>query len=293
MDNGLARLHAVTSNHAGTVGTGMSTKQQQALFSAVRLLLRPLVRILIRNGVAHGAFAELTKKVFVDVAFDEFSPDGKKQTVSRVSAQTGLTRKEVKRLHELQQIDDTSSQARYNRAVRVISGWMNDASYLDGTGKPSELPISGEHSSFEALVRQYSGDIPTRAMLSMLVDAGSVQQVNGNVRLIRHAYVAASDPVEKLEILGSDVFELISTIDHNMTADPDDLQFQRKVSYDNIDPDALPKLRKMSARKAQALLEQLNRQYADHELENSSNQGKTISLGIYYYEQDSSGESTP
>ena len=71
------------------------------------------------------------------------------------------------------------------------------------------------------------------------------------------------------------------------------LQFQRKVSYDNIDPDALPKLGKMSARKAQALLEQLNKQYADHELEDSSSQGETISLGIYYYEQDSSGESSP
>ena len=286
----MTRSHAVTSKHAATIGTGMSTKQQHALFSAIRLLLRPLVRILIRNGVAHGAFAELTKKVFVDVAFDEFSPDGKKQTVSRVSAQTGLTRKEVKRLHELQQTDDSSSQARFNRAVRVISGWMNDASFLDAEGKPAELPISGERTSFEELVRQYSGDIPTRAMLSMLADGGSVKQVNGSVRLIRHAYVAGSDPVEKLDILGSDVFELISTIDHNMTADPGDLQFQRKVSYDNIDPDALNKLRKMSARKAQALLEQLNKQYADNELQDGGGQGKTISLGIYYYEQDLSGE---
>ena len=268
----------------------MSTKQQQALFSAVRLLLRPLVRILIRNGVAHGAFVELTKKVFVDVAFDEFSPDGKKQTVSRVSAQTGLTRKEVKRLHELQQTDDSSSQARYNRAVRVISGWMNDAGFHDSEGKPADLPMSGERPSFETLVRKYSGDIPPKAMFSMLVDAGSVQQVNGSVRLIRHAYVAASDPVEKLDILGSDVFELISTIDHNMTADAGELRFQRKVSYDNIDPDALAKLGKLSARKAQVLLEQLNKQYADHELENSSEQGKTISLGIYYYEQDTTEE---
>ena len=269
----------------------MSTNQQHALFSALRLLLRPLVRILLRNGVAHGAFAELTKKVFVDVAFEEFSPGGKKQTVSRVSALTGLTRKDVARLHELQQTDDSSTQARYSRAVRVISGWMNDKRYLDGAGKPLDLPVNGKHRSFDELVKQYSGDIPTRAMLSMLVEAGSVQEADGKVRLIRHAYVSGSDQAEKLEILGSDVFELASTIDHNMTADPGSLLFQRKVSYDNINPAALPKLRKMSARKAQTLLEQLDRQYAGHELENSSDQGKTISLGIYYYEQKSSEES--
>jgi hypothetical protein len=47
----------------------MSKKQQHVLFAAIRLLLRPLVRILIRNGVAHGAFAELTKKLFVVLLF--------------------------------------------------------------------------------------------------------------------------------------------------------------------------------------------------------------------------------
>ena len=272
-------------------GFEMSKNQQHALFSATRRLLRPLVRILLRNGVAHGAFAELTKKVFVDVAFDEFAPEGKKQTVSRVSAMTGLTRKEVARLHELQQTDDTSSQARYNRAVRVISGWMNDKRFHDSAGKPAELPVGGKPHSFDELVRQYSGDIPPRAMLSMLVDSGSVQEIDGKVRLIRLAYVTGKDQAEKLDILGSDVFELISTIDHNLTAAPERLLFQRKVSYDNVDPAALTKLRKLSARKAQTLLEQLDRQYAANELEHGSDSGKTISLGIYYYEKNSSEES--
>jgi len=100
--------------------------QQPEIFSAVRRLLRPLVRILLRNGVAYGALAELIRKVYVDVAYEEFSPAGKKQTVSRVSGLTGLTRKEVKRLAEMEETDSVSGQERYNRAVRVIGGWMKD-----------------------------------------------------------------------------------------------------------------------------------------------------------------------
>ena len=268
----------------------MNDTNQQALFSAVRLLLRPLVRILLRNGVAHGVFAELSKKIFVDVAFDEFAPDGKKQTVSRVSAQTGLTRKEVKRLHELQVTDESSSQARYNRAVRVISGWMHDERFLDRQGKPAALVLDGQPSSFDVLVKDYSGDIPVRAMLSMLTEAGTVKETDGKVSLVRQAYVPGGDPAEKLDILGSDVFELISTIDHNLTVEPEKLLFQRKVSYDNINPDALPRLRKLSARKAQTLLEQLDKQYAQQEHEDDSEQGSTVSLGIYYFEQESSDE---
>jgi hypothetical protein len=103
--------------------------------------------------------------------------------------------------------------------------------------------------------------------------------------------VPGSDPLDKIQVLGTDVAELITTIDHNLTAGSNELLFQRKVAYDNIDPTALPKLKKMTFTKAQALLEQLDRQYASNELgEDGGDSSKYISLGIYYYEQDSSGE---
>ena len=268
----------------------MGKQQQQVIFSAVRRLLRPLVRILIRNGVAYGALAELIRKVYVDVAYEEFSPEGKKQTVSRVSGLTGLTRKEVKRLLETELIDSTASQQRYNRAVRVIGGWVKDKRFQDGRGKPMDLPVEGARKSFAQLVKGYSGDIPHRAMLNMLEEAGSVKLVKGKVRLVRQAYVPGGDAIEKIRILGTDAGELISTIDHNLVAEPEDLLFQRKVSYDNINPDSMLKLKKVSFKKAQTLLEQLDRQYAGNELDEDGGRGKTISMGIYFYEKDSSEE---
>jgi len=269
----------------------MSRKFNKVLFASVMRLMAPLVRILLRNGIAYGTFSELLRKVYVDVAFADFAPEGRKQTVSRISALTGLTRKEVKRLLELDTPDDTASQKRFNRGIRVLSGWVNDQRFLDTGGKPAELPIDGKPYSFALLVKEYSGDIPTRAMLSMLEESGSVRVTGDSVKLVRQAFVPGSDPVDKIQVLGTDVAELITTIDHNLTAKGDELQFQRKVAYDDIDPAALPKLKKMTFAKAQALLEQLDRQYASSELgEDSGKGGKYISLGIYYYEQDSSGE---
>jgi hypothetical protein len=265
-------------------------KQQNVLFSAVGRLMRPLVRILIRNGVAYGALAELLRKVYVDVAYEEFSPAGKKQTVSRVSGLTGLTRKEVKRLLETEMTDSASSQERYNRAVRVIGGWVNDKRFQDEDGKPADLPVEGMRKSFALLVKGYSGDVPHRAMFNMLEEAGSVKLVKDKVRLVRRAYVPGGDAVEKIRILGTDVSELISTIDHNLVAEPENLLYQRKVSYDNINPDSLGKLKKVSFRKAQSLLEQLDRQYASNELDEDGEGGKTISMGIYFYEKDSPEE---
>ena len=266
----------------------MSNKFDKTLSIAVQKLMQPLVRIMLRNGVAYGTLAELIRKSYVDVAFRDFAPLGKKQTVSRVSALTGLTRKEVSRLQDSGAADVMLEQARYNRAIRVISGWRNDSHYHDTSGSPAVLPLEGKGATFASLVREYSGDIPTVAMLSMLQESGSVTLSSQEVRLVRNAYVPGRDAADKIEILGVDVCELVSTIDHNLVAAPDNLRFQRKVAYDNVDPDAVAKLRKFSFKKAQALLEQLDRQFAAHELEEGSEQqGKYISLGIYFYEQDS------
>jgi hypothetical protein len=270
----------------------MKKKLDKALPAAVLRLMRPLVRILLRNGMAYGTLAELVRKVYVDVAYREFAPEGKKQTVSRVSALTGLTRKEVRRLLDDGMSAAAPGQERYNRAIRVISGWVNDRRFLGSNGKPADLPVEGVRKSFALLVKDYSGDIPTQAMLSMLEEAGSIRLVKGKVRLIRHAYVPSGDAAEKIEILGSDVFELVSTIDYNLSAETDDLRFQRKVSYDNIDPEALDKLKKMSFSSAQALLEKLDKHYSASELKEGTGKkrGKYISLGIYYHEQDPSEE---
>lgn len=266
----------------------MKKSFDKILSIAVQRLMQPLVRIMLRNGVAYGTLAEMVRKAYVDVAYRDFAPKGKKQTVSRVSALTGLTRKEVSRLLDAGAEDVMLEQARYNRAIRVMSGWRNDSHFHDESGRPAILPVEGDGPSFASLVRNYSGDIPTMAMLTMLQEAGSVSISGQHVRLVRNAYVPGRDAAEKIEILGVDVCELITTIDHNLVAPPDELRFQRKVAYDKVNPAAVDRLRKLSYRKAQALLEQLDTQFAANELdEDSGEQGRYISLGIYFYEQDS------
>ena len=170
--------------------------------------------------------------------------------------------------------------------MRVVSGWMNDREFLDDQGKPACLPLDGSRGSFNALVRKYSGDIPVRAMRAMLEEGRTIAVEGTTVRLIRHAYVPGRDDMGKIAILGSDVSELIATIDHNLVADPDELWFQRKLSHDNIPPKAADRLRKLSAKKAQALLEVLDRKYADTKGEGDTVQSRQVSIGIYYYEHE-------
>jgi hypothetical protein len=130
-------------------------------------------------------------------------------------------------------------------------------------------------------------------MLAVLSIASSIEKTGNRVRLIRHAYVPGNDAAEKLNILGTDTAELISTIDHNLVCEESALRFQRKVSNSRVSAEALPAFQVLSAQKAQALLEELDAWLDGHEIDRNtqdSDQGQYVSLGIYYYESSQDKE---
>ena len=273
----------------------MNQKHLKHLSAAVLRLLRPLVRILLRNGVSYSTFADFAKWIYVDVASQEFGIEGRKQTTSRVSVITGLSRKEVVRVRQLPRPDDSETAEKYNRAARVIAAWRRDKKYLDPEGAPAPLPMAGSDVSFTELVKRFSGDVPVRATLDELVRVGAVKRLeDGSVCLLTRTYVPAHSDADKLHILGTDVALLISTIDHNLNPGPTGPFYQRKVAYDNLPDEVLPEFRKYSAKKAQSYLENLDRWLSRHDRDDTplvKGTGRNqAGIGIYYFEEPCSIE---
>ncbi len=267
----------------GNIIPNMSDSLHNALSAAVIRILRPLVAVLLRHGMAYGTFAELARKVYVDEAFDQMAGSGKRPSISGVSALTGLTRKEAKRLREQEGLDDEASSQRYNRAVRVISGWTINRDYLDTDGRPRILPMEGDEASFAALVREYSGDIPPVAMLKVLEASGTVAVRQEGVELLARAYVPVATPLEKVNILGHDVAELIATIGHNLQAEENNLHFQRKVFNVLVHPDAIEPFKELSNQRSQELLEEYHRFLSEHEIDVDDDvEPRYVAVGIYY-----------
>ncbi|MDH5485388.1 MAG: DUF6502 family protein [Gammaproteobacteria bacterium] len=267
----------------------MNTDLPTALEKAAIRILRPLVRVLLRNGIACGSFEEITRKIYVDEAFALARQNGK-ATVSAVSAETGLSRKEVKRLHELVSDNTAANSQKYNRAIRVISGWMNDRRFVSAAGVPRVLPMEGADNSFAALVKDYSGDIPTRAMFDLLEKSGCVEQLENKVSLISHAYVPGSDPIDIINILGTDSHELMNTIEHNMNCTTGQRRFQRKVSNNQLAASHVDEFNHYASRRSQALLEDLDNWLSLHESQSDDDESCYVSLGIYLFQDQSRQE---
>ena len=275
----------------------MQASKHHILSAAVARILKPLIRMLLRSGVSYGTFADIAKRQYIEVALNEFSIEGRKQSVSRVSVITGLTRKEVRRLIGLDQAQEDQISDRYNRAARVVAGWRRDKDFLDQQGNPMDLFISGDAKSFQGLVRRYSGDIPYRAVLDELDAAGSVERLDEDrVRLIHRAYLPKADESMKLHILGVDTALLIDTIDHNLNMKHQPPRFQRKVLYDNLPTEALPEFRRLSSKAGQALLEKLDKWLSGHDRDvnpKAAGTGRnTVGVGIYYFEEQRDREET-
>ncbi len=261
----------------------------KALVEAIVRILTPLVRILLRHGVSCGALTELVRRVYVEVADRDFTVAGRKQSVSRIAVITGLNRKEVTRIRGLPPIEATAIDERYNRAARVISGWLRDPQFQDKKGDPDTLPFEGEHS-FGALVKKYSGDMPARAVADELMRVRAIELTpHDELRLTARGYVPSGSEAEKLQVLGTDTRDLIATIEHNLTHPPEQARFQRKVSYDNVPIESINAFNKLSTRLGQGVLEQLNEWLAERDRDSSPEvQGSgrvRLGLGIYVIEE--------
>lgn len=267
---------------------------QTALRSAILRLLQPLVRILLHHGMAYGTFAELARKAYVEEGFTHISKSGGRASVSSVSALTGLTRKETKRLLELDVHGGHDSDQRYNRAIRVVSGWLADPRFHDASGEPRSLPMEGENS-FSTLTKDYSGDIPPAAMLGVLEASHTVSRTADSVCLLERAYMPSHTPVERIHLLGRDPGELISTISHNLAAEKPARVFQRKVSNPAVREDALEAFRDMANRRSQQLLEDYHRWLSTHEVDAEdpeAGEPHYVAVGIYYFD-DTLNKDTP
>jgi hypothetical protein len=172
----------------------------------------------------------------------------------------------------------------------VISGWMNDARFVSAAGVPRPLDMEGDDGSFAALVKHYSGDIPTRAMFDLLLKSGCVEQVNGKVYLSSYAYVPGNDPADLINILGADSHELMDSIIHNMSCDKSARRFQRKVSSHQLASAHVAAFHRYAARRSQSLLEDLDAWLTQHESE-TQDDARYVSLGIYFYQDGEAKES--
>jgi hypothetical protein len=211
-------------------GLGMSENFKTTLLAAFGRMLKPLVRILLRNGVAYGEFAEIIKRVYVDVSATAIRELGGVPSESKVAIKTGLARAEVARL-----LSDTDSAgydlgAQTNRVGWMLTLWHQDTGPY---GIPMELPFDdepGKRSFCELVRRSGAQDISASELLDELLRVGAVVQLpNGLFRVTARSYLPAQTDPAALEFMSIAFTDLAGTLARNLEFEDRSKLFERRV----------------------------------------------------------------
>lgn len=261
-------------------------------------LLRPLVRLLIRNGITFPVLVELLRELYVNVAEYDFELPGKEQTSSRVSLVTGVHRKEVRRLRGAG-APVGAVPAALSRTSRILARWLAVPGYVDLQGRPVPLPRMGAAPSFEALVASVTKDVRPRAVLDEWRDRGIVTVEGDTVILAESALLPRRGDAHQLYFLGRNLHDHIAAAAANVEEAAPRF-FERAVHYDGLSLDLAVKLEQRSRALATEALQAANREAnAACEREDEEREAGTEAptwrwnFGIYIYAEDTAARKKP
>jgi hypothetical protein len=252
----------------------MAEKVKDHLKGALTLMLKPLVRLLIAQGVTHAEFAETAKEVYVESALRDFEVEGKVNK-SRVAILTGLTRKEVKNVIDRVVTEDNTDK-KHSRPERVLAGWFNDPVYTGPYGIPLDLPytFSGEDEPcFVELVRRYSGDMAPKQMLNELLRSGSVIEMEGRYKALRRNYVHEALSPKLIRRLGEIGYRVFSTAAKNIDKQAEGSGYfdRQVVSDDGCTENVIEMFDRYVKERGQRFLEEIDVWFSTNEKNNIPN----------------------
>ena len=263
---------------------------QRNLRRALRMLLKPLVKLLINQGVTHSDFAEVAKDVYVEMAIRHFT-DGSRINQSRIAVLTGLTRKEVRNVLVRASSSEVGGQS-FSRPSKVLMGWYSDPDFQGPYGLPLVLPYDSNNArerTFKSLVKIYGADMAPKQMYEVLLRSGAISEPEpGLLKVVRRSFEPTGLSPELIERFGNIAQNFFLTAAGNVEKKSQGEAFLERVvtSTRRWTAEELAEFTELSKNRGQELLEYIDNwivQQGDDEKRGPAIEKKESGLGIYHY----------
>jgi hypothetical protein len=277
----------------------MTSEIQKTLLESLASVLTPLARLMLLAGIGYREFDSIAKRVFVQVASKEYGLRGRPTNMSRISAMTGISRKQVGRLRDSPEDSVWSQTTVLSPAALVIHYWHHDVDYIAAPGQPRPLRFQGP-LSFSTLVTRYAGDVPPGAVRAELFRAGTIRE-DGNGLLVpcRRFFLAARLDESLVRSVCFSLSNLANTVVHNVRVTHDQrfsddpnrelLYLERSAFTDHISADAAIEFRNWVKREGVRFLDAADAELGEREIPREAwtrSNEKLVGVGLYYYQTD-------
>jgi hypothetical protein len=270
-----------------------TTKKQLLVANAMKRVLRPFVKLMLANNLTYTLIIDVLKTLYVEVADQEFSDDGKRLTDSRISLMSGVHRKDVRRLRELQPGVEDVMPDNVSLGSQLIALWNANPKYLNADGSPRPLPrfaVTNDSESFESLVRSLSTDIHPRAVLDewLRIGVANIDEQNF-VRLTTDMYIAQEGFEEKVFYFSHNLHDHAQAAVANVlsqTVNGQPISFlERCVHYDTLTMASIEEIGELAKKQGMKTLREVNKIADDRGVidKDSPQANMRMTYGIYYY----------
>ena len=278
-----------------------ASKNQLLIANALKRVFRPFVKLMLANNLTYTFAIDVLKTLFVEVADQDFTIDNKRQTDSRISLMSGVHRKDVKRLRELQPDVEDVMPGNVSLGSQLIALWNANPAFVDADGLPKPLPrfaSDNADASFESMVRSLSTDIHPRAVLDEWLRLGVARLDEDNfVHLTTDMFIAQEGFDEKVYYFGHNLHDHASAAVSNVIGQRPGF-FERCVHYDQLSQQSLMAIADIAQKQGMKALRGVNKIADEASMGDKSakNANMRMTYGVYFYSepmQDNTAQINP
>jgi Family of unknown function (DUF6502) len=270
---------------------------KNSLLFAFRYLLKPLVRMAVKNGVSFPEFSKALKFAFVDVAKRQMKIAGSDVTAEGICMITSIDAAEVEPILKMAATfsTDLDTQAD-NPLAMVLNAWHTDVLYSGPYGVLRDLyfiptPAAGkrEGPSFSELVGTYCPGVSPKVLLDELIRTGCVVSVGTGVyRAITRSYIPEPLSNESIRLVSQVVHNLCETLEVNLRPESRGGKglVQRTIySPTGLSPEAFGRFGTYARKRGQIFADEVDDWLTSNQIkEDSTETGPRIRTGIGFYQ---------
>lgn len=224
----------------------------------VMAALEPIVALLLDGGINVHAVTHHIRWLAAHQCAERHRQLGKKPSVSRIAAATGLTRAEARQLLNSSAPFSGTTNIEPKNTDRVAAAWRNDPDYLEANGDPRPLSYNGPSPNFCDLVKKHGGDIPPRAMLKELLTSNRVYEPSSDLYLPKNDGQSQTS-LESIQAFGSHLNALGTTLLENVRSSPLPNRFERLITISNLTSQGAVKIKREITRRSATFAQSIER----------------------------------
>jgi hypothetical protein len=231
------------------------TAEKQLLLDAVDNLLAPLAQLCVGKGISIQMIEEQLRKAFVQAAHQVHDHLPSHRLTSRISATTGLTRREVMRLEN----QPVREREPYRSPItELFMRWLADPALRNASGHPRPLPRHGAAPSFEALAKSVTRDVHSRTLLEELCRLRLVKfdVATDTVHMLQEAFVPRGDWARMVGYLGDNVGDHLRAATANVLGSGNE-ELEQAIFADELSAKSLAQARTMMMQQWRDMLQEM------------------------------------